>query len=133
MERRISHDGKRFVVGVDAARNVRPGVPRERLDGPDPGAHWERPAQQRGVEVLSRSGLRAATPVFGTAQPARGLSGAVRRAAYHVPEHRATRWLLLVAADRVDVLEHRAARGLWLVLAIAAAALGYAVAARFRR
>jgi hypothetical protein len=94
---------------------------------PDPGAHWDRPEQQRGVALLSRSGLREATPVFGTAQPARGLSGAMRRAAYRLPEHRAARWALLLAADRVDVLEHRAA---WLVPAALAAGLGYAVVAR---
>jgi hypothetical protein len=118
--------------GIDAAPQLRPGVPRER-NAPDPGAHWKRPEQQRGVGALSRQGLRAATPVFGTAQPPRGLSGMVRRAAYRVPEHRASRWMLLVAGDRIDVLEHRLARGLWLLPAAVALAAGYAVVARALR
>ncbi len=115
---------------VDAAPVVRPGVPREHRAVPDPGAHWDRPAQQRGTRLLAASGLREATPVFGTAQPAHGLSGLVRRAAYRIPAHRPGRWLLLRAGDRIDVLEHRLARG-WLVLPAAAALVaGYALASR---
>jgi hypothetical protein len=114
-------------VGVDALPHTRPGVPRERLDG---AAAMEPPEQQRGVAVLSRQGLRAATPVFGTAQPARGLSGLVRRAAYRVPEHRAARWALLLAGDRLDVLEQRLARNLWVVPAAVGLAAGYAAMAR---
>jgi hypothetical protein len=71
--------------------------------------------------------------VFGTVQPPRGLSGLVRRAAYRVPEHRASRWMLLVVGDRIDALEHRLARGLWLVPAAVALAAGYAVVARALR
>jgi hypothetical protein len=63
--------------------------------------------------------------VFGTGQPPRGLSGLLRRAAYRVPEHRASRWALLVAGDRLDVLEHRLARALWLAPAVLALAGGY--------
>ncbi len=118
---------------VDASPEVRPGVPRIGRPVPDPGAHWARPAQQRGTSLLARSGLRGATPVFGTGQPAHGLSGLVRRAAYRVPEHRAGRWILLLVGDRLDVLEHRLARA-WLVLPVAAAlALGYALVARSSR
>jgi hypothetical protein len=97
---------------------------------PDPGAHWERPEQQRGTPVLAASGLRAATPVFGTAQPARGLSGLFRRAAYRIPEHRPARWALLMVGDRIDVLEHRVARGWILLPAAAALVLGYALVSR---
>jgi hypothetical protein len=114
--------------GVDAGATARPGVPRERRV-PD-GARGELPEPQRGPAVLSRSGVRTPTPVFGTAQPARGLSGLVRRAAYRLPEHRAGRWALLLAADRVDVLEDRAARAWWIVPAAAAAVAGYVVVAR---
>jgi hypothetical protein len=114
---------------VDALPHTRPGVPRERIDGAAV-ASARPPEQQRGVEVLSRQGLRAATPVFGTAQPARGLSGLVRRAAYRVPEHRSARWALLLAGDRLDVLEQRLARNLWVVPAAVGLAAGYAVVAR---
>jgi hypothetical protein len=118
---------------TDAAPVVRPGVPRQHRAVPDPGAYWDRPGQQRGTSTLARSGLREATPVFGTAQPARGLSGLVRRAAYRVPEHRAARWALLLAGDRIDVLEHRIARSWFLFPAAAALVLGYAVVARAAR
>jgi hypothetical protein len=116
-------------VGIDALPHTRPGVPRERLDGAG-ATPVERPEQQRGVALLSRQGLRTATPVFGTAQPPRGLSGLVRRAAYRVPEHRAARWALLLAGDRLDVLEQRLARNLWVVPAAVGLAAGYAAVAR---
>jgi hypothetical protein len=45
--------------------------------------------------------------VFSTAVPVRGLSGRLRRVAYRVPDYRARRWLLLMVADRIDVIEHR--------------------------
>jgi len=42
-------------------------------------------------------------PVFGTAQPLHGLSGAIRRLAYaRFSEGRATHWFLLVIGDRVE-------------------------------
>jgi len=66
------------------------------------------------------------TPVFGTAQPPRGLSGVLRRAAYGIPEHKAGRWMMLLAADRVDVWESRAVRKPWLTGLLAASALGAA-------
>jgi hypothetical protein len=113
--------------GVDAGREKRPGVPRERAVREQ---ETTRPRQQRGVAALSRDGLRSATPVFGTSQPPRGLSGAVRRLAYRVPEHRAARWALLLVGDRLDVLEHRVARGAWAVPVALAFGLGYATVAR---
>ena len=131
MERRGSGEwGGMPWSAPDATSQSRPGVPRMHRPFPDPGAHWERPQQQRGTPLLGRSGLREATPVFGTAQPARGLSGLVRRAAYRIPEHRSERWALLLLGDRIDVLEHRAARAWWLVPAATALVLGYALASR---
>ena len=51
---------------------------------------------------------RARAAVFGTVQPLRGLSGAIRRYAYeNYSEARAAHWLLLMLGDRVDVLESR--------------------------
>lgn len=117
---------------VDAGPSARPGVPRERRL-PDGEAQGVLPEPQRDPEVLSRSGIRTRTPVFGTAVPARGISGAVRRVAYRVPEHRAARWALLLAADRVDVLERRAAGAWWVLPAAAALALGYVAAMRAAR
>lgn len=42
-------------------------------------------------------------PVFGTAQPLHGISGAIRRFAYaRFSEGRTTHWLLLILGDRVE-------------------------------
>lgn len=41
------------------------------------------------------------TPVFGMAEPARGLPEVIRRVAYGFPAHQPERWLLLLVADRV--------------------------------
>jgi hypothetical protein len=116
---------------VDGTPATRPGVPRERRVAREAGVHREVPPRQlAGREALARSGVRHPTTVFGTAQPPRGLSGLLRRAAYRLPDHRASRWALLLGADRVDVLEHRLARA-WLVLpALGALALGFAMVRR---
>lgn len=96
--------------GIDATPQLRPGVPMESQPSPDPGAHWTEPARQEPrVEILHRAALPGPTPVFGTGQPPRLLSGALRRAAYRIPETRARHWMLLLAADRVDSTEHRLA------------------------
>ncbi|WP_314427229.1 hypothetical protein [uncultured Microbacterium sp.] len=70
----------------------------------DTGAHWVFPDRQPGGHGRERSiehGMMP--PVFGTAQPLHGLSGAIRRFAYdHFSETKNTRWLLLVVGDRVE-------------------------------
>lgn len=86
----------------------RPGVPMEAEPSAAPGAHWTEPARQPGADQAPhRVELEHATPVFGTAQPLHGLSGALRSRAYAIPEHFARHWLLLLVADRVDVVEDR--------------------------
>ncbi|HEV7919537.1 MAG TPA: hypothetical protein VGR02_01975 [Thermoanaerobaculia bacterium] len=47
------------------------------------------------------------TPVFGTSCPPRGVSGMLRAYAYRFGEGRLRRWMTLMLADRVDVLEGR--------------------------
>jgi hypothetical protein len=93
--------------GADLDPADRPSVPRERFDPALTGARWEFPERQREERPRERSIEHATlTPVFGTAQPLRGLSGAIRRTAYRrYSEGRAAHWLLLLAADRVDVAE----------------------------
>lgn len=94
--------------GTDLPPESRPGVPMDAEPHPAEGAHWQRPDRQRGSgERLHRAGLDRPTPVFGTAQPPRGASGLLRRAAYGIPEHYGRHWMLLMLADRVDVLEDR--------------------------
>src|SRR4051812_4690013 len=61
--------------------------------------------QTSNIEVLTRAGQDQLTPVYGTATPPRGLSGFLKRRAYDIPESRPSHWMLLMASDRVDVLE----------------------------
>jgi hypothetical protein len=94
--------------GADLDPADRPSVPRESLAWRPEGASAGLPEQQPHGEGRERSIEHAdLTPVFGTAQPLKGLSGAVRRLAYaRWSEARAAHWLVLIAADRIDVLEH---------------------------
>jgi hypothetical protein len=96
--------------GADKDPADRPSVPRERLDL-ESGAHWDEPEQQPELVPRERSIEHARlTPVFGTAQPLHGVSGAIRRHAYAAySEGRAAHWLLLIAADRVDAVEQHLA------------------------
>ncbi|HEX7127411.1 MAG TPA: hypothetical protein VF406_16770 [Thermodesulfobacteriota bacterium] len=97
--------------GADLDPKNRPGVPLARTPAPVGEAHWDEPERQAPQPHLVRMELGQLTPVFGTAQPPRGLPGAIRRVAYRVPEHRARRWLLLLAADRVEAYGGRLATG----------------------
>ncbi|MFL6002485.1 MAG: hypothetical protein ACJ72P_06715 [Nocardioides sp.] len=93
--------------GVDKDPADRPSVPRLRLDSPTRGARWDLPERQLEQRPRERSVEHAfLTPVFGTAQPLKGLSGVIRRYAYErYSEGRAAHWLVLMAGDRVDVIE----------------------------
>ena len=93
--------------GADLDPADRPSVPRERFDPQLSGAHWEFPERQPEKWPRERSIEHAfLTPVFGTAQPPKGLSGAIRKYSYRqFSEGRAAHWLLLVLADRVDAIE----------------------------
>jgi hypothetical protein len=122
--------GRPLGSGADGRPASRPGIPRERIMPLETGAWWDEPPRQPGPDALGRTGLAVRTPVFGTSQPAHGASGALRRLAYRVPEHRATRWALLLLADRVDVLQHRLVRGAWLPPAALALLLGYLAVSR---
>ena len=97
--------------GADLDPRDRPSVPREVFDPAASGAHWVVPEQQAETWPRERSIEHARlTPVFGTAQPLRGLSGVLRKHAYRrYSEGRAAHWLILIAADRVDAIEHHLA------------------------
>jgi hypothetical protein len=88
--------------------------------------------QQTNVPVLVGVDVGRLTPVFGTRQPPRGLSGLLRRAGYRIPEHKAARWMLLLLGDRVDVWEGRLARNRWALLGALAAVAGGLAAWRRR-
>lgn len=93
--------------GVDADPSNDPTWPmRERAEVDDHGLTWERPPlQPERVEIL-RSVEHDRTPaVFGTSCPPRGLSGVIRRRAFAFSESQWAHWLLLILADRIDMLE----------------------------
>jgi len=107
---------------ADRRPSNRPGVPMYGRAGTH--AAIAKPPldqQQATVPVLVGVDVGRLTPVFGTMQPPRGLSGLIRRAAYRVPEHKAPRWMLLLLGDRVDVWESRLRRQRWKALGVAAA------------
>lgn len=92
--------------GADLDRRNRPAVPMERMPPREDDAHWEVPeAQAQTVEVLHSNERPGLTPVFGTAVPPSGLSGRIRRAAFRHSEGRLRHWMMLLLADRVNVVE----------------------------
>lgn len=92
--------------GADLDPQVRPAVPRERTPPRFVNVHWDelehQPVTVKVYHSTERPGL---TPVFGTAQPPRGVSGAIRGAAFRYSENDLRHWLMLMFADRVDVVE----------------------------
>jgi hypothetical protein len=94
--------------GVDLDPKDRPSAHRVQFQEDLTGAHWEFPERQPEKWPRERSiEHKFLTPVFGTACPPKGLSGAIRRLSYRrYSEARAAHWLLLVLADRVDAWEH---------------------------
>ncbi|WP_233218007.1 hypothetical protein [Roseateles chitinivorans] len=92
--------------GADLDKHDRPAVPMERTPPRLDGIHWERPPQQvSDVEVLHSTERAGLTPVYGTTVPPRGISGMLRRAGFRYSENDLRRWLILLLADRVDVVE----------------------------
>ncbi len=93
--------------GVDSDPADRPSVPKLRFQEDLTGARWEFPDRQPEKWPRERSiEHEFLTPVFGTAQPPKGLSGVIRRFSYaRYSEGRSAHWLLLMLADRVDAVE----------------------------
>jgi hypothetical protein len=90
--------------GADLDPADRPSHPKLQYSPGTSGAHWDFPDRQPGAEGREHSIEHAfVTPVFGTAQPLHGLSGAIRRLAYvRFSEGRLAHWVLLILGDRVD-------------------------------
>ncbi len=89
--------------GADLDPADRPAFPREQ-PGIETGAHWDLPEPQEHGFGRERSiEHERLTPVFGTAQPLHGLSGAIRRLAYaRYSEGQTPHWMLLILGDRVE-------------------------------
>jgi hypothetical protein len=91
--------------GADLDRKNRPGYPMERTP-PRIDAPLTQPEQQpETVEVLVSRERPHITPLFGSPNPPRGVSGMLRRAAFKETENDIRHWLLLMLADRIDVVE----------------------------
>ena len=106
--RRPSPDELKHIQGwgADLDRKNRPAVPMEHTPPRSINAPVPAPAQQQeNVEVFVSPERPGITPVFGTAEPPSGLSGIIRRAAYKMTESDIRHWLLLLLADRINVVE----------------------------
>jgi hypothetical protein len=92
--------------GADLELKNRPAVPMERTPPRFIHQHEGQIEQQaESVEVLVSPERPGITPLFGTAQPPSGVSGMIRRAAYKMTENDVRHWLMLLLADRVNVVE----------------------------
>ena len=92
--------------GSDLELAKRPGVPRDKA--PHLGSEHLYPPIPPMVppHTIHKSTEHGKMPpVFGTSCPPRGLSGMLRDFGYRFSEGRLARWLTLMFADRVDMLE----------------------------
>ena len=100
---------------VDADPRNDPTYPYRRREGDDHSPIWERPElQESDVEILQSIEQVRMPAVFGTSTPPSGVSGMIRRGAFRWSESNWLHWLLLMGADRVNVVEgvvHDLARG----------------------
>lgn len=92
--------------GSDMDPAVRPGVPRDKA--PELGvehlyAAIEPQVPKARIHKSTEHGQMP--PIFGTSCPPRGLSGMLRDRAYRFSEGRQSRWMTLMLADRVNVVE----------------------------
>ena len=92
--------------GADLDPQVRPAVPMERTPPRFIEPHYEEPEHQpHTVKVFHSTERPGLTPVFGTSAPPSGVSGFIRAGAYRFSENDLRRWLMLLFADRVNVVE----------------------------
>jgi hypothetical protein len=92
--------------GADADPANRPAVPMERTPPRLENVHWHEPSEQpRTVKVFHSTERPGLTPVFGTSTPPSGVSGLIRGVAFRYSENDLRHWLMLLFADRVNVVE----------------------------
>ena len=93
--------------GIDFDPKNDPTYPiKKRNNEEQQGYAWQRPPlQEETVEILKSVERPNLTAVYGTGNPPKGLSGAIRRIAFKYSESSYGRWLPLVLADRVNMLE----------------------------
>lgn len=91
--------------GVDADKSKRPAYPMWKEPEEGTGAHWSTPEQQPHFhDFYSRERPRP-TRVFGTSVPPKGLSGQVRKLAFKFSESEWEHWIILLFADRINMVE----------------------------
>jgi len=92
--------------GADLDPQARPAFPKERTPPRFINVHWDDLEHQKPtVKVYHSTERPGLTPVFGTAQPPSGISGKIRGAAFRFSENDLRHWLMLLFADRVNVVE----------------------------
>jgi hypothetical protein len=92
--------------GADLDPQVRPAVPMERTPPRFIEPHYSEPAQQaHTVKVFHSTERPGLTPVYGTSTPPSGVSGLIRAGAFRFSENDLRHWLMLLFADRVNVVE----------------------------
>ena len=92
---------------VDANPENDPTYPyRDRSRDPGLTKDWDRPAiQQSDIEILQSIEHIRQPAVFGTSTPPSGISGMIRRVAFRYSESNWLHWLMLMGADRINVVE----------------------------
>jgi len=104
--RQVDHAATIAGWGSDVDPATRPGVPRDKA--PDIGAehlYIDITRQEPRHRIHKSTEHAQLTPVFGTSCPPKGLSGRIRDMAYRWSEGRLARWMALMFADRVDMVE----------------------------
>ncbi len=92
--------------GADLDRKNRPAVPMEHSPPRLEGAPIAPPSQQpERMEIFVSPERPRITPLFGTSAPPKGLSGTLRRLAYKLTENDIRHFMLLLLADRINVVE----------------------------
>jgi hypothetical protein len=108
MEKKAINPATIIGWGMDTDPLDEPNYPIKKYTGDDHRRkNWTRPTLQirNGTEILKSTERPSYSAVFGTELEPRGLSGALRRFAFRYSENMYRHWLLLLAADRVDVIE----------------------------
>jgi len=93
--------------GIDFDNKNDPTYPiKKRNNAEHQGYSWPRPPQQQEtVEILKSVERPNLTAVYGTSNPPAGLSGVIRRYAFKYSESSYGRWLPLMLADRINMVE----------------------------
>ena len=92
--------------GVDSNPDNDPTYPYRDRSADDHSGEWKRPSRQSAeVEILQSVEHKQTPAVFGTATPPSGLSGMLRRQAFRWSESNWAHWLILMGADRINVVE----------------------------